>query len=607
MSSSRRPEAAPPGDIRVDLPVDVPVEVPVEVPATRDDLPESVPAPMPGLDASGHHASGVGFSDDPEAARDARAPFGDPRVVVPAGAHASAATDGSEPTSGEPAPTLRERVAEARGRVRPLSTWTLRAKLVASMLVLFTVISMLTGAFTVIALDRQLTGQVDDQLRTALGQYTNGRPLGDGLGGNDSGGPRGPGDEGLLAFFPDAPTSDIPVPGGAASSGDHQQREPLTTGQLTRLSTAGLGPQPTSVVIDGLGPYRLVATHTTLANRQTGTRTQGTLVVGLPTAQQQRTIQQMALVATMTVGAGIILVAVLGTWLVRRNLEPLSRLAATATKVSRMPLDTGKVALAERVDPADTDTRTEVGQVGAAFNEMLNHVDEALNARHQSEQRVRQFVADASHELRTPLASIKGYAEISRREPNPVPQSVTHAMGRIESEANRMSSLVEDLLLLARLDAGRPLDDAPVDMSMLVINAVSDAHAAAPAHRWDLDLPPEPVEVRGDAARLHQVVANLLANARTHTPEGTRVTTSVRPEGDWVRVAVHDDGPGIPNSLQPNVFERFARGDDARNRAGGSTGLGLSIVAAVSKAHGGRVEMDSRPGDTTFSLMLPAA
>src|SRR6478609_3856511 len=125
MSSSRRPEAAPPGDIRVDLPVDVPVEVPVEVPATRDDLPESVPAPMPGLDASGH-----GFSDDPEAARDARAPFGDPRVVVPAGAHASAATDGSEPTSGEPAPTLRERVAEARGRVRPLSTWTLRAKLV---------------------------------------------------------------------------------------------------------------------------------------------------------------------------------------------------------------------------------------------------------------------------------------------------------------------------------------------------------------------------------------------------------------------------------------------------------------------------------------------
>ncbi len=237
---------------------------------------------------------------------------------------------------------------------------------------------------------------------------------------------------------------------------------------------------------------------------------------------------------------------------------------------------------------------------------MLDHVDEALNARHQSEQRVRQFVADASHELRTPLASIKGYAELSRREADAVPPTVTHAMVRIESEANRMSSLVEDLLLLARLDAGRPLEEAPVDVSMLVINAVSDAHAASPGHRWDLDLPPEPVEVTGDSARLHQVVANLLANARTHTPDGTRVTTSVRPRASGC-VSRSTTTGRVPESLQPNVFERFARGDDARVRAGGSTGLGLSIVAAVSKAHGGRVELESRPGDTTFSLLLPAA
>jgi two-component system, OmpR family, sensor kinase len=272
-----------------------------------------------------------------------------------------------------------------------------------------------------------------------------------------------------------------------------------------------------------------------------------------------------------------------------------------------MPLSTGKVALAERVDSADTDTRTEVGQVGAALNEMLDHVDEALNSRHQSEQRVRQFVADASHELRTPLASIKGYAELSRREPDEVPAAVTHAMGRIESEANRMSSLVEDLLLLARLDAGRPLEQKPVDLSMIVINAVSDAHAASSDHVWDLDLPPEPIEVTGDTARLHQVVVNLLANARTHTPAGTRVTTSIRRDHDWVRLTVHDDGPGVPIALQPNVFERFARGDDARNRVGGSTGLGLSIVAAVAKALGGRVELASRPGDTDFSVLLPAA
>ena len=140
---------------------------------------------------------------------------------------------------------------------------------------------------------------------------------------------------------------------------------------------------------------------------------------------------------------------------------------------------------------------------------------------------------------------------------------------------------------------------------MIVINAVSDAHAASSDHVWDLDLPPEPIEVTGDTARLHQVVVNLLANARTHTPAGTRVTTSIRRDHDWVRLTVHDNGPGVPVALQPNVFERFARGDDARNRVGGSTGLGLSIVAAVAKALGGRVELASRPGDTDLLGAAP--
>jgi two-component system OmpR family sensor kinase len=538
--------------------------------------------------------------EEPESG--SRPALGDPRVVVPAEAPAWLTHDdgrGAEPAGA--APTVRDRLAGARARVRPWSAWTLRAKLVASMLALFTVIGVATGAFTVLALSRQLTSQVDDQLQSSMVRLLS-DPRGVDFGTQADGGrPRGPGDEGLVAYLPTIPTTAFPRSIGKVSNGG-ERPVPLSTTQLAELERAGLRDDSTNIEVTGLGTYRVQATSVV----SDGTPI-GVLVIGLPMDRTERTIQQMVLVAVMTLGAGIILVALLGTWLVRRNLEPLRRLAATATKVSRMPLHSGRVALAGRVDAADTDERTEVGQVGVAFNEMLDHVDEALNARHQSEQRVRQFVADASHELRTPLASIKGYAEISRREPEAVPQSVTHAMGRIESEADRMSSLVEDLLLLARLDAGRPLEDEPVDVSMLVINAVSDAHAAAPEHRWDLDLPPEPVEVRGDAARLHQVVANLLANARTHTPEGTRVTTSVRPEGDWVRVAVHDDGPGVPDALQPNVFERFARGDDARNRAGGSTGLGLSIVAAVSKAHGGRVELDSRPGDTTFSFLLPAA
>lgn len=482
-----------------------------------------------------------------------------------------------------------------RGRVKPFRSWTLRSKLVASMLVLFTALSLLTSAATIFALDRYLTGEMDKQLVASLQRLPRFSADED-LGTDREDGGRGPGSEGLVALV-----GDVNV--GYATMAGSPRRTILTPEQLHLLAAAQPRREGVEVHLGDLGTYRVMG--------QAVANADGTLtaihVVGLETRPQDRTIAQMVLLAVSGVGAGVVLVALLGTWLVRRNLAPLRRVAAAATHVSQLPLHTGQVALAERVPAEDTDRSTEVGQVGAAFNEMLDHVNDALNARHQSEQRVRQFVADASHELRTPLASIKGYAELSRREPDPLPTSVNHAMDRIQSEAGRMSALVEDLLLLARLDAGRPLESTPVDLSMLVVDAVSDAHAAAPGHHWSLDLPPEPIEVTGDQARLHQIVANLLANARTHTPAGTTVTTSVRSEGGAVRIAVHDDGPGVPDTLKANVFERFARGDDARNRAGGSTGLGLSIVSAVTKAHGGRVELDSRPGDTTFSLVLPAA
>jgi len=169
-----------------------------------------------------------------------------------------------------------------------------------------------------------------------------------------------------------------------------------------------------------------------------------------------------------------------------------------------------------------------------------------------------------------------------------------------------MSSLVDDLLLLARLDAGRPLEQEPVDLTEVVVNAVSDAHAASPEHKWRLDLPDEPVIVPGDTARLHQIVANLLGNARVHTLPGTTVLTSLTREPGFVRLSVRDDGPGVPAAQQAKVFQRFSRGDSARSRNGGSTGLGLSIVAAVAAAHGGSVHLTSRPGDTTFSVLLPA-
>jgi two-component system OmpR family sensor kinase len=247
---------------------------------------------------------------------------------------------------------------------------------------------------------------------------------------------------------------------------------------------------------------------------------------------------------------------------------------------------------------------------------MLDRVASALSARHASETRVRQFVADASHELRTPLAAIRGYTELAQRKRRELPDDVAHAMSRVESETVRMTHLVEDMLLLARLDAGRPLVQEPVDVSMLVVDAVSDAHVAGLDHDWALDLPEEPVTVVGDEARLQQVLVNLLANARIHTPPGTTVTTSLAQDGSTAVLTVTDDGPGIAADLLPEVFERFARGDSSRARRGaaptaasspsGSTGLGLSIVAAVVKAHDGTIEVRSEPGRTEFEVRLPS-
>jgi len=291
-------------------------------------------------------------------------------------------------------------------------------------------------------------------------------------------------------------------------------------------------------------------------------------------------------------------------FIVRRSVRPLERVAETARKVAALPLDRGEVDLAVRVPARDTDPRTEIGSVGAAINQMLGHVSDALTARHASETRVRQFVADASHELRTPLAAIRGYAELARRGEYD-PAAVSHALRRVESESARMTTLVEDLLLLARLDSGRPLTGEQVDLTMLVVDRVSDARVAGPDHRWQLDLPEEPVTVHGDAARLHQVLANLLANARNPTSPGTTVVTRVRHEAGGAVLTVTDDGPGIPPDLQPEVFGRFVRGDSSRSRAAGSTGLGLAIVAAVIGAHGGTVTVDSRPGRTCARVRLP--
>ncbi|MDQ6641870.1 MAG: ATP-binding protein, partial [Actinomycetota bacterium] len=365
--------------------------------------------------------------------------------------------------------------------------------------------------------------------------------------------------------------------------------------QLTEVPTDG---RPHSVSLDELGAYRVMVNKDADGD---------TIAIGLPTQEIERTTHSLLVWSFLLALGGIVLAGLIGLLLVRRQLRPLREVADTAYEVTAMPLDAGGQTIETRVSEANTDPATEVGRVGSALNTLLDHVDAALDARHRSEQQVRQFVADASHELRTPLSTIHGYAELSRRTPEDA-TALSHAMGKVETEATRMSSLVGDMLLLARLDSGRPLERQEVDLTRLLLEAVADAKVVVPGHRWRLDLPDEPVTVTGDAHRLHQVVTNLINNASRHTTAGSTVTLGARPRGgpgEHVTVTVHDDGPGIPDDLVGHVFERFTRGDSSRTRASGGAGLGLSLVQAITQAHGGTATVESRPGSTTFTLSFP--
>jgi two-component system OmpR family sensor kinase len=330
-------------------------------------------------------------------------------------------------------------------------------------------------------------------------------------------------------------------------------------------------------------------------------------VAGGSTRENDDLLANLVLWEALLGAAAVVVAAVAGRYLVRRQLRPLRDVAATAHQVAELPLSSGEIGTTVRVPEALTDERTEVGSVGAALNTMLEHVEHALDDRHRSEQQVRQFVADASHELRTPLTTIHGYAQLSRRSGPADAVQLAQAMGKVEAAATRMSSLVEDLLLLARLDAGRPLARDEVDLTHLVLESVGDARVVGPEHRWLLDLGDEPVTVPGDEQRLHQVVTNLLGNARRHTPPGTSVRVGVRTDGDEVVLSVEDDGPGMSPDLVRTAFERFTRGDSSRTRESGGAGLGLSLVQAISAAHAGTVSVESGPGRTCFEVRLPGA
>jgi two-component system, OmpR family, sensor kinase len=482
---------------------------------------------------------------------------------------------------------------------------SLRTKLTGSMVALLTVVCLIVGVVSEFALDVFLTRQIDQQLSAAATRSLVFASNAAQQGGGPQPQPQPDDQAGQHPLGQNVGTVSGTFSGRLLvhddSISEHGERLRLTAAQQAVMRSVPTDGKPHTVSFDDLGEYRLMALPVT--------GTSDVVVTGLPMKPVNDTLVTVGLILFGVAAAGVLGAAFLGAFAVRRTLRPLDRVAATAGQVTQLPLDRGQVALSIRVPEADTDPRTEVGQVGSALNLMLGHVAQALEARHGSEIRVRQFVADASHELRTPLAAIRGYAELAARGSALVPPDVAHSMGRIQSEAVRMTALVEDLLLLARLDAGRPLDVREVDLTRLVADAVGDAQVAGREHRWFLELPQDPVFVLGDVQRLHQVLANLLANARTHTPPGTTVVTALARSKDThsAVLTVTDNGPGIAPDLLPDVFERFARGDSSRSRNAGSTGLGMAIASAVVVAHDGTIEVHSRPGRTEFAVRLPVA
>lgn len=481
--------------------------------------------------------------------------------------------------SGVPRPT-------GRSWFNP-STWHLRTRLILLSMALLVAISSAIGVVSYASMDVVLTNQLDSQLMLA----SRGRPPE----GNPSGRP-----DPLDARGQSVGTLNARVVGGQVSReagflSSDATRTALTSADVATLQALPRNGLPVDRKLSN-GHYRLMATATPYGD---------VVITGLPLATKQSTEASLVLTMVLVSLGGLVVIGLAGTALIRRTMRPLEQLSDVATKVSKLPLDAGEVALAVRVPPSAAHPTTEVGSVGHALNLMLDNVSSALEARQRSEMKVRQFVADASHELRTPLTAIRGYTELMRMTET-FTEDGRKSLGRVQSQSERMTALVEDLLLLARLDEGKATETTDVDLTQLVVETVSDEKVMAPDHTWQLTLPDEPVTVRGDATQLHQVLANLLSNARKHTPAGTTVTTGLMRSADGsVVVTVTDDGPGIPAEFQGNIFSRFTRADAARSGSEGSSGLGLSIVESIVMAHGGTVELVSRPGRTEFAVRLP--
>ncbi|OAN35828.1 hypothetical protein A4X17_00220 [Plantibacter sp. H53] len=373
-------------------------------------------------------------------------------------------------------------------------------------------------------------------------------------------------------------------------------------------SAAILRPTPedeaTSVSIPGLGDFLSLRTTLHLAD---GPDSGLTFVTGGGLDDANATLRTFILAELVIALAAATFAAFIGYRLVRRELAPLERVVDVADRVASTPLSSGAVTDGERVPLREEDRDSEAGRVAGALNRLLTHVEASLNARHATEESMRRFVAEASHELRNPLAAIRGYAEFTITTPG-LQREVVGALARIGAESERMTKLVEQLLLLAKLDADPALSLDEVDVSKVVLETVSDARAAHPGHRWRLALPPEPAVIIGDEDAVRRILLNLVSNVGHHTPPGTAVVVSVIVDDASTTMVVEDDGPGIPAEALPSLFDRFTQARPAnggKTRDASTVGLGLAIVSALAAASGFDVDVDSRPGRTRFTITAP--
>ncbi|MDT0156223.1 ATP-binding protein [Microbacterium sp. ARD32] len=478
--------------------------------------------------------------------------------------------------------------------------WSLRGRLLLGLTLLVAAIAVTNGVLTVTASHSQLIARLDQQL---IGAAERTRMVFD----------RAPGDRPPRDQPPRPVTEFLPGQGAGAIGLLVVEGKTLSAGYVADDGTAhdfsdkqldallALDAAHTAVTIDlggDLGDYRVIRTE--------ADRGRVVAVNGLSLRDVEQTTASLIANTALVSAAGLLLAVLLGWLIIRVAIRPLDRVAGIATRVSQHPMES-KVSVPERVPAADTSPRTEVGRVGLALNDLLNSVEQALVARDAGEQKLRRFISDASHELRTPLAVIRGYTDLAEGDAIDVPEPLRRPLQRIGAESVRMTSMVEDLLLLARLDEGRELRREPTAVAAVLADAVADAHVAGPEHVWQLDLPEHMLEVEVDAdpERLHQVFSNLLGNARTHTPAGTRVQVRMQADASTATVEVIDDGPGIPADALPDLFERFTRVDHSRTRDTGGAGLGLAIVRAIVEAHGGTVEVQSESGRTCFRVLLP--